>query len=127
MDALREAIRIAGGGAALARQLGVSKQAVLAWTYAPAQRLREIERLTGISRRALRPDLFPARPVQSSRRLARYWQTRRAFVEALESTRPEDLGMSPEMVADMIAGIEVPWLQDPTPPPKARQREQAAA
>jgi DNA-binding transcriptional regulator YdaS (Cro superfamily) len=58
-NALREAIRRVGGLAALARQLGISPQAVQQWRIAPAVRTLEIERLTGVSRYELRPDLYP--------------------------------------------------------------------
>jgi DNA-binding transcriptional regulator YdaS (Cro superfamily) len=58
-DALREAVKRVGGLAALARQLDISPQAVQQWRIAPAVRTLEIERLTGVSRYELRPDLYP--------------------------------------------------------------------
>lgn len=49
----------AGGPAALAKQLGgVTPQAVSQWKKVPAERVLDVERITGISRHALRPDVF---------------------------------------------------------------------
>jgi len=55
-----EAVERAGGAANLARALNVSRQAIYKWQRIPADRVREIERLTGISRETLRPDLYGA-------------------------------------------------------------------
>jgi DNA-binding transcriptional regulator YdaS (Cro superfamily) len=46
----------------LSRGLGVDKATVTRWAQkrVPAERVVEIERLTGIPRNALRPDLYPA-------------------------------------------------------------------
>ena len=60
-DALREAIARAGGLQALGRMLGISKQAIDQWRRVPAERVLEVERLTGISRYQLRPDVFGKR------------------------------------------------------------------
>jgi DNA-binding transcriptional regulator YdaS (Cro superfamily) len=58
-EALQEAIRRAGGVVALARALGVSHQAVSQWKQAPPRQAAAIERVTGVSRSALRPDSYP--------------------------------------------------------------------
>ena len=42
----------------LASELGVSRMAVYQWKEVPANRLVEIEQLTGIPRQDLRPDLY---------------------------------------------------------------------
>jgi DNA-binding transcriptional regulator YdaS (Cro superfamily) len=55
---LSKAIKKAGGINALARKLGISGQAVQQWRRVPADRVKEIERLTGVARAQLRPDLF---------------------------------------------------------------------
>jgi DNA-binding transcriptional regulator YdaS (Cro superfamily) len=61
--ALIEAIRRAGGARALARELGtVSHQAISRWERAPPRRVLEIERITGISRYRLRPDVYGPEP-----------------------------------------------------------------
>lgn len=45
----------------LAAALGISYQAIHKWQQIPAKRVLEIERLRGISRHVLRPDLYPPR------------------------------------------------------------------
>jgi DNA-binding transcriptional regulator YdaS (Cro superfamily) len=57
--ALREAIRRAGGKRPLARELGIVHQSIARWTTTPPLRVLEVERLTGVSRHYLRPDLYP--------------------------------------------------------------------
>ena len=59
-DMLQEAVRRAGGLRVLARALGVSHQAILQWNRAPPRRVLDIERLTGVPRHDLRPDLYSA-------------------------------------------------------------------
>jgi DNA-binding transcriptional regulator YdaS (Cro superfamily) len=56
--ALKTAIREAGGTNRLARKLGISSAAVAQWTRIPFERLLEIERVTGVPRELLRPDLY---------------------------------------------------------------------
>ncbi|RWE81927.1 MAG: hypothetical protein EOS63_08040 [Mesorhizobium sp.] len=57
-----EIVRIAaakvGGLGALASHLGIRHQAFYSWKRVPAERVLDIERATGISRHAQRPDLF---------------------------------------------------------------------
>lgn len=43
---------------ALAREIGVTPPAIFQWTRVPAERVLEIERLTGVSRHELRPDVY---------------------------------------------------------------------
>ena len=57
-EALLRAIEIAGGAAQLARDLGVTKQAVHGWRRCPAARCLDVERITGVSRHDLRPDIY---------------------------------------------------------------------
>lgn len=56
---LQRAVRGAGGVTKLARALGISHQAVLKWRRLPAERVLEVERLSGVSRHELRPDIYP--------------------------------------------------------------------
>jgi len=58
LSVIREAAEKVGGVPALARQLGVSRQAIYQWTEIPLERTADVERITGIPRSRLRPDLF---------------------------------------------------------------------
>jgi DNA-binding transcriptional regulator YdaS (Cro superfamily) len=58
-EALQEAVRLAGGAAALARGLGIKQPSVFGWEQVPARRVLAVEALTGIRRERLRPDLYP--------------------------------------------------------------------
>ncbi len=57
--ALLEAIRIAGSVTKLAAALDVAPQAISQWDRAPAMRVLDIERATGVPRHELRPDVYP--------------------------------------------------------------------
>ncbi|MBX9594074.1 MAG: helix-turn-helix domain-containing protein [Roseomonas sp.] len=54
------AITVAGGGAKLARALGIKRAAVHGWktTAIPAARVPAVSRITGIPLHELRPDLY---------------------------------------------------------------------
>jgi DNA-binding transcriptional regulator YdaS (Cro superfamily) len=79
-DAVVRAIHGAGGLGALAKALGISYQAVQKWRRSgiPAERVLVVEKLSGISRSELRPDLYPpesppsrtTRPIAANRRRA---------------------------------------------------------
>jgi DNA-binding transcriptional regulator YdaS (Cro superfamily) len=58
----REAIITAGGVAAVARALGITQGSVSLWQHhhIPAKRVLDMERLSGIPRTRLRPDIFGA-------------------------------------------------------------------
>lgn len=62
--ALETAIAVIGSGAELARQLGIPKTTVSSWLHRSGKCSPEkavaIEHLTGVSRHALRPDIFGA-------------------------------------------------------------------
>lgn len=49
-----------GSKSELARKLKIAVQSVQQWTRIPAERVLEVERITGIPRHKLRPDLYPA-------------------------------------------------------------------
>lgn len=58
-EALIKAKEAAGGNAGMAEKLGgLTSQAVSQWKRVPAGRVLEVERITGISRHHLRPDVF---------------------------------------------------------------------
>src|ERR1039458_1173599 len=57
---LSDALMALNGPRALARALGkISAQAVSQWQTVPPRRVLEVERVTGVSRHRLRPDLYP--------------------------------------------------------------------
>lgn len=61
--ALDEAIRRVGGVRAMARALGnISVQAVSNWRACPPTRVLDVERVSGVSRHRLRPDVFGPTP-----------------------------------------------------------------
>lgn len=61
--ALERAIELAGSQRSLARALGISQQAVSGWirrgSALPPEYVLAVEALTGISRHALRADIYP--------------------------------------------------------------------
>lgn len=56
---LAKCAEAAGGIARLADALGMKHQSFYSWKRIPAERVLELERVTGISRHVLRPDLYP--------------------------------------------------------------------
>jgi len=56
---LERCAEAAGGIAKLASSLGVKHQSFYSWKRIPAERVLDLERITGISRHELRPDLYP--------------------------------------------------------------------
>jgi hypothetical protein len=61
-EALNRAIAGAGGVSALARALGVTRQAICQWTEVPAVRALRVEAVSGVRREELRPDLYLVEP-----------------------------------------------------------------
>jgi TorA maturation chaperone TorD len=55
---LHEAIRAAGGVSQLAGKIGISQPSVSNWIKVPAERVISVEKLTGVPRNVLRPDLY---------------------------------------------------------------------
>jgi DNA-binding transcriptional regulator YdaS (Cro superfamily) len=60
MNPMQKAVAVAGSASSLARQLGVTPQAVIFWADGsrslPIAKLAEVERLTGISRKDFCPN-----------------------------------------------------------------------
>lgn len=48
----------AGGVVALSLKLGLSRGAVSQWDRVPAERVLDVERITGVPRETIRPDLY---------------------------------------------------------------------
>lgn len=59
---IEKAVEKAGGRGAVARELGVTPEAVRQWIInsIPAKRAIDLERLSGVHRKLLRPDLWGA-------------------------------------------------------------------
>ena len=60
--AVVHAVALAGGQTALAKKLGIKPQAVQQWVAGgriPPLRVLAVEAATGVSRKALRPDIYP--------------------------------------------------------------------
>jgi DNA-binding transcriptional regulator YdaS (Cro superfamily) len=66
---LELAIATAGSVSLLAERLGITPQTVCQWARVPAERALEVERITGVSRHFLRPDIYPDPPSKSRGRL----------------------------------------------------------
>ena len=61
---LIDALRQAGGAAVIARELGITTQAISQWARPPAHHVLTIERLSGVSRHLLRPDVYGPEPTR---------------------------------------------------------------
>jgi DNA-binding transcriptional regulator YdaS (Cro superfamily) len=63
VSALAEAVEIAGSQTAFARICSVSQAAVWKWLQSnkplPAEHVLTVERVTGVSKHLLRPDIYP--------------------------------------------------------------------
>lgn len=59
---LQEAKQAVNGNTGLSRALkcGITPQAIAQWKHVPADRVLRVEKVTGVPRHRLRPDLYPA-------------------------------------------------------------------
>jgi len=57
-ELIRQAADRCGGVVAMSLALGLSRAAVSQWTRVPPEHVLDVERLTGVSRHVLRPDVF---------------------------------------------------------------------
>lgn len=63
-DVVAEAVTAAGGAGPLAAALGIKYQSIQDWLVrgtVPPARVLDVERLTGVSRYRLRPDIYGSR------------------------------------------------------------------
>jgi hypothetical protein len=60
------AVRQSGLIAELAKELGITRQAIYKWDRVPAERVPEVARFTGIKRHILRRDLYGRIPARIS-------------------------------------------------------------
>jgi len=59
---IKHAATNVGGVTKLSTLLGLSRAAVSIWRRVPAERVLQVEGLTGVPRHDLRPDLYPREP-----------------------------------------------------------------
>ncbi|MBB6306256.1 transcriptional regulator [Xanthobacter tagetidis] len=60
--ALIRAIDVIGTAGDLAAKIGITPQALSQWKQVPATRVLDVERITGIPRQELRPDIYGPQP-----------------------------------------------------------------
>lgn len=56
---LERAIEGAGGAVPLAEKLQITAEAIYQWPKCPVKRVLEVERISGVPRHELRPDIYP--------------------------------------------------------------------
>ena len=59
---IERAVETQGTQLKLARLLGITRSAIAQWKKVPPGRVLDVERITGISRHDLRPDVFGPKP-----------------------------------------------------------------
>ena len=64
-----KAVECAGGTIALGKALGITRQAVEQWHVVPPERVLAVEKLSGVSRYDLRPDIYGVDPSRARPRL----------------------------------------------------------
>jgi DNA-binding transcriptional regulator YdaS (Cro superfamily) len=58
-EIVREAAANVGGLSQLAKLMGIRHTTFYRWKEVPAERVLQIEKLTGVSRHDMRPDIYP--------------------------------------------------------------------
>ncbi|HEV2504427.1 MAG TPA: Cro/CI family transcriptional regulator [Mesorhizobium sp.] len=64
IDLVEQGAEKVGGLGKLAEGLGIRHQAFYSWKQVPPARVLDFERLTGISRYRIRPDIYGPEPVE---------------------------------------------------------------
>lgn len=59
---MKKAIIRAGGPSALASELRITQAAISQWRQVPSTRVLAVEKITGVSRYELRPDIYGKKP-----------------------------------------------------------------
>lgn len=59
---LDQALAAVGGTSALAKLIGIAPQAVSQWDEIPLKRILIVEKVTGVPREVLRPDMYQRAP-----------------------------------------------------------------
>lgn len=62
LEIIEQAAEKVGGLSKLANELGIKHQAFYSWRRVPAARVLDLERITGVSRHAMRPDVYGPAP-----------------------------------------------------------------
>ena len=68
--AIEQAATAVGNKSMLARALGIQVQSIQQWKRIPAERVLDVERISGISRYVLRPDIFGPAPLSQEQEAA---------------------------------------------------------
>ena len=72
LSVIQKAAERVGGVKPLAAKLGITPQAIYQWTEVPLERAADIERISGIARNELRPDIFQESIVPAIDNSSRY-------------------------------------------------------
>lgn len=59
LEIVKRAAANVGGLTRLASQIGVRHQSIYSWRRVPAERVRDMARVSGLQAYEIRPDLFP--------------------------------------------------------------------
>jgi TorA maturation chaperone TorD len=94
---LEQVIRTAGGVRGLSRLLGISQPAVSNWKRVPADRILQVESVTGVPRLVIRPDLYGATLMQQA-------------LDPIEQARAEEYALLGRLLwhapgKDLLAGL----------------------
>ena len=61
IEIVEQAAKKVGGIVELGRRLGIRHTTFYQWTQVPVSRVLQIEKITGIKRSQIRPDIYPPR------------------------------------------------------------------